>query len=107
MSNHGPIADGQDGAAQATLSALIEKSAVQVVVGNVSTSDRIALLKSICEEADLAGRPELSGCIKHALEAASNKTDDSAVDVQLSDCVKQIQQLLSSANSEPSSCQSP
>ncbi|HEY1577032.1 MAG TPA: chemotaxis protein CheA [Terracidiphilus sp.] len=103
MSNGEPIEEGQDNA-QATLSTLIEKAAVQVVLGNVDSNERIALLKAIYEEAELAGRPELASCVKDALEAVSNAIGQPAMDALLSECIGRIQQLLTRTVAAPGSC---
>jgi len=103
MSNLEPMA-GPSGALQ-TLWASVEEAAVQLVLGNFDSTGRIEDLKGICEEAELAGRPDVAGVIRDVLDAASK--GEAEIVPSLSHCIKRIQQMLCLTDAEPESCQTP
>jgi two-component system, chemotaxis family, sensor kinase CheA len=104
MSNLEPMAAGPSGALE-ILWASVEEAAVQLVLGNLDTTERLESLKGICEKADLAGRLDVVRVITDALDAASK--GEAEIVPLLSDCIKRIQQMLCRTDAEPESCQTP
>ena len=104
MSNLEPMAAGPSGALQ-TLRVSVEEAAVQLVLGNLDSPACLEDLKAIREHAELAGRLDVAGVIRDALDAASK--GEAEIVLLLPDCIKHIQQILSQTDSEPESCQTP
>jgi two-component system chemotaxis sensor kinase CheA len=102
MSHLEPIAAGKGGAGE-PLSTQVDIAAVQIVLGNVEGSERLALLEGICTEAKMAGCADVARIIEDALESASQTSDSSAVDALLSDCITRVQHALSNRQSASSS----
>jgi two-component system, chemotaxis family, sensor kinase CheA len=106
MSNLEPIAVGPSGATE-TLCTRVENAAVRIVLGNLGSQERLALVKGIGEAAELAGRHDVVRTINDALEASSKTSDAAAADAVFADCITRIQLTLSASGVEPASCASP
>ena len=87
------------------LRARIEDVAVRLVLGNLDRTEQLAVLTRFCEEATAAGRADLAQVAAAALEAASNTTDSSGLDVLLSDCCTRMQLALGEGAREKASAE--
>ncbi|HEY2471460.1 MAG TPA: chemotaxis protein CheA [Terracidiphilus sp.] len=103
MSNLEPIAAGKRDAPE-TLSTRVENAALELVPGNLDNERRLALLREIRDEAELAGRPDVARIIDDRLQVADKTTGAAAVDSLLSDCITRIQQVICNAAVQPACC---
>ena len=94
------IATGQDGASE-PLSTQVDKVAVQIVLGAINATERIALLRSVCDQAKEIGNDDVARIISDAVESASRASDAAAADALLSECITHVQQVLCSAAARP------
>jgi two-component system, chemotaxis family, sensor kinase CheA len=97
MSNLEPMAAGRNGALEILCSS-VEEAAVQIVLGTLDSAERLAHLKGICAEAELAGRQDVARVINDALDRASQ--GHAEIDPLLSGCVTRIQHMLSETGAE-------
>ena len=102
MSNQEPIAAGRNGALEA-LCARVEEIAVALMLGNPDGTDRVAILRDICEKAEAAGRADVACMVKKVLAAAS-RTTAAELDGLLSGCITGVQQALRDGAGETVSC---
>ena len=104
MSNLEPMAAGRNGALEILCSS-VEEAAVRIVLGTLDSAERLAHLKGICAEAELAGRQDVAQVINDALDRASQSHAE--IDPLLSGCVTRIQHMLSETGAESANCQMP
>jgi len=83
------------------LSAQVENAAVQVVLGNLGTLERVTLLRGICESAEVSNRSDIAQIINDTIKAAHETPDNLIADSLISDCITRVQQLLCSRSAEP------
>ena len=102
MSNHDPIGAGQSGAPE-TLCARVDEAAVQMVLRNLDGRERLALLKDIGAEAEMAGRHDVARIVEDLLELACKSAGAAEIDALLFDSIARIQQALCSTDAEPAS----
>lgn len=89
------VANGKGGAFD-SLAAQVDSAAVQVVLGTLDRNKQLSLLRGIADEAEKAGRSDISGVVDKAIYSVADASDCSAATV-LSDCITRLQQALSSA----------
>src|SRR3569833_2166692 len=93
----------ESGRLSEALLAQVESAAVQIILGALDSSERLALLRGLSEQATASERGDIAQIIDDALLSASNATDLAAADALLSDCIARVQSVLCNAGAEQAS----